>query len=92
MTASEAKEKMKHARAKKSVQRIFPVFQKAIDKGEGGVKLNIINNVKEALDALTEEEFEILRTEYKYKLQAVYDDSGDYHRSDKKISYWVLWE
>lgn len=93
MTAYEAKEKMNQARAKKSVSRIFHVIEKAVKNGEGGIQLSITyDRARQSEKALTEEEFKVLETEYKYKLQAVYDDSGDYHKSDKKIGYWVLWE
>lgn len=92
MTASEAKEKMLKAKAKKSVSRIFPVIEKASKEGKGGIRISISSHAKTALDVLTEEEFDILRSEYGYRLEPLYDDSGDYHKSDKKIAYNVLWE
>lgn len=93
MTASEARTKMRKERAKKSVARIFPVIDNAIKKGLGSLRLSIQCGADlSSKSSLTEEEFEILEKEYGYKLEALYDGSGDYHKSDKKWAYNVIWE
>lgn len=84
MTAYEAKKLTVAAKAKKSIERIFPLIKKAAANGEGYIQISMSD--------YTQEEINILENDYGYQLTAIYDDSGDYHRSDKKIGYYVSWE
>lgn len=87
MTASEARAKLNLRNAKLTVKRIFPYIEKAITNGEE--KLEVYFGASDG--RLTENEFRVLFSEYGYKSKPIYDDSGDYHRSDKQIGYCVSW-
>lgn len=87
MTATEAREKLNLRNAKLTVKRAFVWIDKAIERGENN--LDIYFGSSEG--RLTNEEFKVLTTIYGYKSRAIYDDSGDYHKSDKLIGYTISW-
>ena len=87
MTATEARQKLNLRNAKLTVKRAFAWIDKAIERGEN--KLDIHFGSSEG--RLTDEEFKVLTSIYGYKTYAIYDDSGDYHKSDKLIGYTITW-
>lgn len=78
MTAYEARQKLNKEKAKESVKRFFTLVEKAISNKED-------NFYVKAKDITDEEVDELRRLGYKYKAED--DDSGDYHKSSKIISY-----
>lgn len=78
MNAYDARLKLNKEKAKSSVKNFFPLIEKAISKLEDSFYIK-------AKDITQEEVDELFRLGYKYEKED--DDSGDYHKSGKIISY-----
>lgn len=83
MTAKEARNKLDFVLAQKSVARFFPLIEQAIVNG-----LNCITVMKKGI---TSQEINVLKNDYGYTITPNEDDSGDYHRSSKTVSYNITW-